>query len=148
MNHRAQLLGAAFIACVSLSVFACGDDDAPAPPSTPDGLCEGDLGAFRSETGSPDGHADPFGAKAAGQARAGGGRDASQIVHHPTARYRPRVDDFAMANDRIAVYIEKEGRKNGWTTLGGDIIVLDAVGDDGRPKGIGLYGDTAIAFAR
>jgi hypothetical protein len=147
MTYRAQLLGAAF-ACASLSVFACGDDDAPAAPSTEEGQCEGNLGAFRFDNGSPDGHADPFGAKAAGQARAGRVRDASQIVHHPNARYRPRVDDFVMANDRIAVYIEKDGRKNGWTTLGGDVVVIDAVGDDGRPKGVGLYGDTAIAFAR
>lgn len=149
MTYRAQLLGAAFAACASLAVFACGDDDAPAPPATtPDGLCEGDLGAFRFDGGSPDGHADPFGAKGAGQARAGRVRDAAQIVHHPDARIRPRVDDFVMANDKIAVYVEKDGRKNGYTTLGGDIIVVDAVGDDGRPKGVGSYGDTAISFGR
>lgn len=149
MTYRAQLLGAAFLACASLAVFACGEDDAAGPgPTTSDGECEGDLASFRFETGSADGHADPFGAKAAGQARAGRVRDAAQIVHHPDARSLPRVDDFVMANDRLAVYIEADGRANGYTTLGGDIIVLDAVGDDGRPKGIGLYGDTAITFAR
>ena len=149
MAYRAQLLGAALFACASLGVFACGDDDvAPGPEPTPDGQCEGDLASFRFETGSKDGHADPFGAKAAGQARAGRVRDASQIIQHPDARIRAKVDDFVMANDRIAVYIEKEGRKNGYTTLGGDVIVIDAIGDDGKPKGIGLYGDTAIAFAR
>jgi hypothetical protein len=149
MTYRAQLLGAALLACASLSTFACGDDDAPAPgPETPEGQCEGNVADFRFETGSADGHADPFGAKAAGQARAGRVRDPGQIVHHPDARTKPRVDDFVMANDRIAVYVEKDGRKNGYTTLGGDIIVIDAVGDDGRPKGVGLYGDTAISFGR
>lgn len=148
MTYRAQLLGAAFLACASFTVFACSDDEAPGAPAPPDGQCEGDVASFRFETGSPDGHADPFGAKAAGQARAGRVRDAGQIVHHPDARSKPRIDDFVMANDRIAVYIEKEGRKNGYTTLGGDVLVIDAVGDDGRPKGVGVYGDTAITFAR
>lgn len=148
MTNRAQHLGAAFFACASLAVFACGDDDAPAPAPTPEGQCEGDLASFRWESGSADGHADPFGAKAAGQARAGRVRDPGQIVHHPDARSLPRIDDFVLANDRLAVYIEADGRANGYTTLGGDIIALDAVGDDGRPKGIGLYGDAAISFAR
>lgn len=146
MLHRAQLLGAAALA--ALTIFACSDDDEHQPAPTPAAACEAITTDFRFPLGSPDGHADPFGAKAAGQARAGRVRDPAQIVQHPDSRARVRVDDFVLANDRIAVYVEAEGRQNGYTTLGGDILVIDAVGDDGRPKGLGLYGDTAITLAR
>lgn len=146
MLLRAQLLGAAALA--ALTIFACSDDDEHPPAPTPGGACESLAADFRYAHGSPDGHADPFGAKAAGQARAGRVRDPAQIVQHPDARARVRVDDFVLANDRIAVYVEAEGRQNGYTTLGGDILAIDAVGDDGRPKGLGLYGETAIALAR
>ena len=147
MLLRAQLLGAALLLGAGASLFACSSDDEH-PSDPPVAACEGDLETFRFPLGSPDGHADPFGAKAAGQARAGRVRDASQIVQHADARAKVRIDDFVMANDRIAVYIEAEGRLSGYITLGGDVLTIDTVGDDGRPRGLGLYGETAIAFAR
>jgi hypothetical protein len=136
--------GGLVLATLGLLVFACsGDDDASRPPPA---VC-GDLASFRWESGG-DGHADPFGAKAAGQARAGKIRDASQVVQGPFARQKARVGDFALANDKIAVYIEAEGRANGYAPFGGDIIAIEPVGDDGRPKGASQYIESLIALSR
>jgi hypothetical protein len=139
MKHRGLVL-----ATLGALVFACSsDDDPPARSSEP---CKG-LAAFRFENGT-DGHPDPFGAKAAGQARAGRIRDASQIVQGPLARQKVRVGDFALANDRIAVYIEAEGRASGYAPFGGDIVAIEPVGDDGKPKGASQYGEMLVALSR
>ncbi len=133
------------LAAIGVAVFACSSDpDAGDPPSA----C-GDLADFRFEAGaSPDGHVDPFGAKAAGQARAGRIRDPSQIVQGPLSRHRARVGDFALANDKIAIYVEAEGRNEGYAPFGGDIVGIEPVGDDGKPKGLSAYGETLVAFSR
>jgi hypothetical protein len=102
----------------------------------------------RFEHGNAEGHRDPFGARAAKQARAGRIHDASQIVQGPLARGRVRVGDFALANDRIALYIEAEGRREGYSPFGGDVIAIEPVGDDGRPRGMSAYGETLIALSR
>ncbi len=139
MKCRGLLLSA-----LGVAAFACSSDpDAAAPAIS---VCDG-LSEYRFEHGT-DGHADPFGAKAAGQARAGRIRDASQIVHGPLARQKARVGDFALANDRIAVYIEAEGRASGYAPFGGDIIAIEPVGEDGKPQGISQYGETLVALSR
>ena len=132
------------LAALGVAVFACSSD--PDPAASALAVCGG-LSEFRFEHGT-DGHADPFGAKAAGQARAGKIRDASQIVQGPFARQKVRVGDFAIANDRIAVYIEAEGRANGYSPFGGDIVAIEPVGEDGRPRGHSQYGETLVALSR
>lgn len=133
------------LATLGVFVFACSDDDDP-PKRSELATCN-DLSEFRFESGT-DGHADPFGAKAAGQARAGKIRDASQIVQGPLARQQVRVGDFALANDRIAVYIEAEGRADGYAPFGGDIVAIEPVGADGKPTGASQYGETLVALSR
>lgn len=127
-----------------VALVACSSDPDPAVPAN--GACRG-LSEHRFEHGT-DGHADPFGAKAAGQARAGKIRDASQIVQGPLARQKVRVGDFALANDRVAVYIDAEGRTDGYAPFGGDIVAIEPVGDDGKPRGTSQYGETLVALSR
>ena len=99
------------------------------------------------ETGG-DGHADPFGAKAAGQARAGKIRDASQIVAPANARNRPRVGDFVIANDKVTAYIGGAARADGYIPFGGKLMSVETVGADGRPRGVSQYGESLFMFSR
>ena len=138
MKLRALVLSA-----IGVAVFACSSD----PDTSLSEPCNG-LGTFRFEHGSEDGHPDPFGAKAAGQARAGRIREPGQIVQGPLSRHRVRVGDFALANDRIALYIEAEDRAEGYAPFGGDIVGIEPVGDDGKPRGLSAYGETLVAFSR
>ncbi|MDB4997200.1 MAG: hypothetical protein JWM74_4632, partial [Myxococcaceae bacterium] len=134
------------LAFTGAALLACASD--PATPSDLDaGTCAGNLDAFRFPHGG-DGSADPFGAKAAGQARAGRIRNASQIVQPEDARNKVRVGDFVLANDRIALYIEAEGESDGYNPLGGEILALEPVGDDGRPTAVSYYNETLVMFAR
>lgn len=131
-------------------VVACSSDPAVEDQPDPDGGAPAqcpELDGFRFEHGSPDGHADPFGAKAAGQARAGKIHDASQIVQGPLARHKARIGDYALANDRIALYVEAEGRPNGYAPFGGEILAIEPVGDDGKPTGVSEYNETLIALS-
>ncbi len=132
------------LAALGVAAFACSSD--PEPAASALAVCGG-LADYRYEHGN-DGHADPFGAKAAGQARAGKIHDVSQIVQGPLARQKVRVGDFALANDRIAVYIEAEGRANGYSPFGGDIVAIEPVGEDGKPKGLSQYGEMLVALSR
>ncbi len=91
-----------------------------------------------------DGHADPFGAKAAGQARAGRIHDASQIVQPGNGRSRVRMGDFVLANDKIALYVSSEVRGDGYVPFGGKILAIEPVGDDGKPAGASLYGESML----
>lgn len=133
------------LTALGVAVFACSPDPDPVP-SSPVPCAE--LEGFRFEHGSPEGHADPFGAKTAGQARAGRIREPSQIIQGPLARHRVRIGDYALANDRIAVYIEAERRPEGYSPFGGEIVGIEPVGDDGRPQGLSAYGETLIALSR
>ncbi len=99
------------------------------------------------EVGDPDGHADVYGAKAAGQARAGRISDESQIVQPAHGRQRIRVGDFVLANDKIAVAIEDKGLSDGYARFGGEILAVDQVGDDGRPLGLSNYVETLMALS-
>jgi hypothetical protein len=143
------LVGLVGVVVTGSGAFACSDGGSSsgneadaAPPS-----CEGNLEAFRFPGGG-DGSTDPFGAKAAGQARAGRIRDAAQIVQPENARNKVRVNDFVLANDKIAVYIEAEGESDGYNPLGGDILALETIGADGRPTGVSQYNETLVMLSR
>ncbi len=97
-------------------------------------------------SGDPNGHADPFGAKAAGQARAGRVLTDAQVVQTAHGRQRVRVGDFVIANDRVAAYIEDKGLSDGYQRFGGDLLSVDRVGDDGRPLGKSFFGETLMAL--
>ncbi|MCC6666174.1 MAG: CehA/McbA family metallohydrolase [Polyangiaceae bacterium] len=97
-------------------------------------------------SGDPNGHADPFGAKAAGQARAGRVISPAQVVQTAHGRQRVRVGDFVLANDRVAAYIEDKGLSDGYQRFGGDLLSIDRVGDDGRPLGKSYFGETLMAL--
>jgi hypothetical protein len=147
MKLRGVVLAAAVVTWAA--VFACSSDDSP-PADGADAaqpVCDGNLDAFRFDNGG-DGSSDPFGAKAAKQARAGRIHDASQIVEPDNARNKVRVGDFVLANDKIAVYIEAEGLSDGYNPLGGDILALETTGPDGRPTGTSQYNETLIMLAR
>jgi hypothetical protein len=127
---------ALFVACSSSS-----GEDGPAPQER----CEGNLETSRFPGGG-EGHADPFGAKASGQARAGRVRDASQVVLPANGRVRPRVGDFVLANDKIAVYVAGRDRADGYIPFGGKVLAIEPVGDDGRPKGASQYGESLFLY--
>lgn len=97
--------------------------------------------------GDTSGHPDPFGARAAGQARAGRVRDSSMIVAPANGRQLVEVGDYVLANDRIAVYIEDRDLSSGYARFGGEILSVDAVGEDGRPAGLSHYGETLLALS-
>ena len=148
MKLRRLFVAAAVVTCTA--VFACSSDGGSSSDTDPDAsgpVCEGNLEAFRFPNGG-EGSADPFGAKAAGQARAGRIHDPAQIVQPDNARNKVRVNDFVLANDKIAVYIEAEGESDGYNPLGGDILGLETVGADGRPTGVSQYNETLIMLAR
>lgn len=149
MKLRGLFFAAAVLTCAA--VFACSSDGGSSSGADPDAaapVCDGNLEAFRFPAGSSDGSGDPFGAKAAGQARAGRVRDAAQIVQPDNARNRVRVNDFVLANDKIAVYIEGARESDGYNPLGGDLVALETVGADGRPTGVSQYNETLIMLAR
>lgn len=123
------------------SLPACSSDDEPTPPTTNPPACELPSGpAF--EAGSPDGHADPFGARAAGQARAGRIADASSFPQPAHGRQPIQDGDFVLINDKISVVVEAAGISDGYARFGGEILAVDHVGDDGRPRGVSTYIET------
>ncbi|RYE92813.1 MAG: hypothetical protein EOO75_05825, partial [Myxococcales bacterium] len=138
--------------------LSCADDPAdntagPAGAAGTAGSGGGGAGTasclpFCFEAGTVDGSAEPFGAKAAKQARAGRVRDASQIVVGPDVRQRPVVDDYVLANEHLVVYIENKGLSDGYTRFGGDILAVDRAGDDGRPLGLSRYGETLMGISK
>lgn len=149
MKLRGLFFAVAAVAVAWPVIFACSSDNGPAAADqdAEAPVCDGNLDAFRFPGGG-DGSGDPFGAKAAGQARAGRIHDAAQIVQPDNARNRVRVNDFVLANDKIAVYIEAEGPSDGYNPLGGDVLGLETVGADGRPMGVSQYNETLIMLAR
>jgi len=146
MSFRALCFVAA--GALGAAVFACSSDPDSGDPVPTEPTCEGTAtAAFRFPNGT-DGSPDPFGAKAAGQARAGRIRDASQIVQNENARHKVRPGDFVLANDRIAVYVEAEGPSDGYDPFGGEILALEPVGPDGRPTGVSQYNETLVMLSR
>ncbi|MEZ4309721.1 MAG: CehA/McbA family metallohydrolase [Polyangiaceae bacterium] len=99
------------------------------------------------ETGDAKGHADVFGAKAAGQARAGRIDSEEDIVQPAHDRQKIHVGDYWLANDKIAVAIEDKGLSDGYARFGGEILAVDRVGDDGRPMGVSYYNETLLGLS-
>ncbi|MCS6915485.1 MAG: CehA/McbA family metallohydrolase [Myxococcales bacterium] len=130
---------------LALLAQSCAPSDAPTPQMPP---CPSVRATDRFPTGSPDGHPDPAGARAARQARAGRIRDASLIRQPPDARIRVRVGDFLLINDRVAFYIEEARPSDGYSSLGGELLAVDGVDTDGRPLGVSQYGETLLLLGR
>jgi hypothetical protein len=97
--------------------------------------------------GSSEGHADPYGAKAAGQARAGKLANAAMIVQPAHGRQQVEPGDYVLANDKLAVVIEAPGPSDGYDTFGGKILAFDAIGEDGRPAGRSRFVETLLAMS-
>lgn len=118
--------------------------------STSDGPCAGAgiTQASRFPAGSVDGHADPLGAMAAAQARAGRITDAAWIKQPANAKEKVNVGDYLLINDKIAVYIEGVGRSDAYYPFGGGILGLEPVGPDGAPTGTSQYGEAMVGLSR
>lgn len=129
---RATLVCWAFFAALS----GCSSSD-PSDPASP----------LILETGSADGHADVFGAKAAGQARAARLNDPASIPGPAHGRQQFAEGDYVLANDKIAVVVEGVGLSDGYARFGGEILAIDKVGDDGRPLGLSMYNETLWALS-
>src|SRR4051794_10014115 len=102
-------------ACAGPGLLACSSESVPAPSSEAHAACE--IAAFA--IGSAEGHPDPLGAKAAGQARAGRLASASLIAQPAHGRQRVAAGDFLLINDKIAVVIEDKGLSDGYARFGG-----------------------------
>ncbi|MFP6685352.1 MAG: CehA/McbA family metallohydrolase [Polyangiaceae bacterium] len=136
MNRFSHFL---FVGLVALSSSACSttdDTDPPPPPSC--------VPAF--DVGSDTGHADPYGAKSASNARAAVIPDASSFAQPAHGRQPIQDGDFVLINQHIAVVIEKAGLSDGYGRFGGSILAIDKVGDDGKPMGLSMYGETLIGI--
>ena len=103
--------------------------------------------AVRVPRGSPRGHADPAGARAARQARAGRIDDPASLRRAADARHPLRAGDFLLANDRIAVYIEGARPSDGYAPFGGEILALETYGPDGQPRGASQYGESLLSLS-
>ncbi len=131
-----------FVACPFLLIAGCGGEiydvtgggTGGSPPTC-------DAATLVFEPGDSDGHADPFGAKAAGQARAGR-IQASDLPQPAANRQRIEDGDFVLANDQIAVVIEDRDVSDGYGRFGGEIIAVDRVGEDGVPLGLSMFIET------
>ena len=99
------------------------------------------------ERGDDKGHADPAGAKAAKQARAGRITDASLLKQPVDARQRVNLGDFILINGKVAATIEDKGLSDGYSRFGGELLTVDRVGDDGKPLGLSLFGETLTALS-
>jgi hypothetical protein len=98
------------------------------------------------EAGDPVGHADPLGAAAAKQARAGRIGDPGLVAQPAHGRQRIEAGDYLIINDKIAVVIENKGLSDGYARFGGEILAVDRVGADGKPMGLSLYGETLMGI--
>ncbi len=104
------------------------------------------LTTAKFEVGDPNGNPDPFGAKAAGQARAGRikAADVKQPAH---GRQQIQDGDFVLANDKIAVVVEDKGVSDGYLRFGGGIIALDKIGPDGKMLGQSTFLETMTGLS-
>jgi len=138
-------LGTLALATAALSL-SCSGGSTPDGETTPvEVACPGLATSF--ETGDANGHADPYGAKAAKQARAGRLAKESDIVQPAHGREQIRVGDYVLANDRIAVTIEGARSSGGYAAFGGGVLAIDKIGEDGRPMGLSRYGETLMGVA-
>ena len=125
-----------FALATCFALLGCGDDEVQVDPP-----CAASL-----EVGDANGHADPFGAKAAGQARAGRIMAAADIVAPAHGRQPIETGDFVLANSKIAVVIEDGGLSDGYARFGGEILAVDKIGEDGKPMGLSYYNETLVGL--
>jgi len=128
----------------------CGNDSESAPPTDVDGGACGAVDSSALASGSDLGHADPFGAKAAAEARAGKltGALMPRVKRPSDARNRIKEGDYVLTNDKIIAVIETARESDAYNTFGGEIGILEPVAEDGGFTGISQYGETLIAFSR
>jgi len=93
------------------------------------------------------GHDDPFGAKDAGQARAGRVDDVAGVAQPAHGRQPIQDGDVVLINDKIAVWIEAAGLSDGYSRYGGEVIAVDKVGEDGRPLGLSKFLETVMGVS-
>lgn len=139
LSPSASRTALAFFLLAPLAGCSSADTEpGSSPPACPD------LEGKSFEIGDPAGHTDPFGAKAAGQARAGRITDVSVIAQPAHNRQRIQNGDFVLINDRIAIVIEDKGLSDGYGRFGGELLAIDQVGDDGKPMGVSFYNETLL----
>ena len=146
LRHRAATL---LLVCgAGYAIFACSGDEAA--PVVVSGVCHdaGRSAGDRFPNGDPQGHAEPQGAKAAGQARAGRITSGRQIRAPKNPRARIKIGDYLLANDKIALYIGNEDLSDGMSMYGGEILALEPVAADGLPAGESVYGETLFSLSR
>lgn len=134
---------------LATNLAAAGCSDAPTPPPPPPGgaaaACPAGM-LVELDVGDSKGHPDPLGAKAAGQARAGAIL-ASQIPQPAHGRQKIEDGDFLLVNDRAAFVIENKDLSDGYARFGGELLVVDRVGDDGKPLGLSYYTETLTGLS-
>ena len=121
-------------------VAACSGTDEEPPGAT-------DCSALKFEAGDPSGHKDPFGAKAAGQARAGKVTELAGIAQPGHGRQRIEPGDFVLANDKIVVFIEDKDFSDGYARFGGEILSIDKANAEGKPTGVSMYNETLTGIS-
>ncbi|MEQ9324354.1 MAG: carboxypeptidase-like regulatory domain-containing protein, partial [Polyangiaceae bacterium] len=127
---------------LALAVVGCTSDHVEVvDPPVPDGCTPEPV-----ETGDPNGHPEPFGAKAAGQARAGRLIDGLGVPPPAHGRQPIQDGDFVLANEHVAFVIEDGGLSDGYSRFGGEILAVDRVDDDGMPLGESTYVETLIGL--
>lgn len=132
-----MLRHASLAALLALFTMGCGGDAVEEPPPA----CVGPL-----EVGDAEGHPDPFGARAAGEARAARIADATLLAPPAHGRQPIRDGDYVLVNEHIAVVIEGARISDGYGRFGGELMAIDRVGEDGRPLGLSRYGETLLAL--
>ncbi|MBL9027952.1 MAG: CehA/McbA family metallohydrolase [Myxococcales bacterium] len=134
------LLLAVGLSPFGLAAAGCDEETVPKDPD-PEQPLECDVASLAFAMGDPTGHADPFGAKAAGQARAGriNAADVPQPAH---GKFKIEDGDFVLANEHVAIVIENADVSDGYARFGGEILAVDRVGDDGRPLGESMFVET------
>ncbi|MSP23736.1 MAG: hypothetical protein EXR75_00945 [Myxococcales bacterium] len=138
MSLRTCSLVGLLVTLPIVGFFGCSSDDTD---TTPEPACVADL-----ESGDPNGHADPFGAKAAGQARASRIAKGSDVPQPAHGRQPIKDGDYLLINDKIAVTIEAGRLSDGYGRFGGEIVAIDEVGADGRPMGRSRYIETLVCY--
>ncbi len=144
-------LGAGLVGAFGAGAGGCADESTGASGGSPGTTTETPqackIPEAPFEIGDANGHADPLGAKKAGQARAGRIQSEEQIVQPGHGRQQIHTGDFLLANDRIAVTVEDKGLSDGYARFGGEILAIDRVGDDGRPLGQSYYNETILGLS-
>ena len=146
MRRLGLAVGAAasLVVTVSIAQSGCSLDPHQVPKTGETKPPEGCL-AETLEVGDAQGHSDPFGAKAAGEARAGR-IEASQVAQPAHGRQQIESGDFVLVNDKIAIVIEDGGLSDGYSAFGGEILAIDKVGDDGRMMGLSNHLETLVGM--